>query len=105
MGHFAVQIAKLNGAHVIAVASGKHEALLRDLGADVFIDYSIVQTNVSIDAAIKWLICVLVMIAVDILWLWLGSVVGKAALKPATERVINIVTGATIAGTAFLALS
>ncbi len=39
VGHFAVQIAKLKGAHVIAVASGKHEALLRDLGADEFIDY------------------------------------------------------------------
>jgi NADPH:quinone reductase-like Zn-dependent oxidoreductase len=40
VGHFAVQIAKLKGARVIAVASGKHEALLRDLGADVFIDYT-----------------------------------------------------------------
>jgi len=40
VGHFAVQIAKLKGAHVIAVASGSHEALLRDLGADEFIDYT-----------------------------------------------------------------
>jgi NADPH:quinone reductase-like Zn-dependent oxidoreductase len=40
VGHFAVQIAKLKGAHVIAVASGRHEALLRDLGADEFIDYT-----------------------------------------------------------------
>ncbi|MCJ9671899.1 MULTISPECIES: NADP-dependent oxidoreductase [unclassified Neorhizobium] len=40
VGHFAVQIAKLKGAHVIAVASGKHEALLRELGADDFIDYT-----------------------------------------------------------------
>lgn len=40
VGHFAVQIAKLKGAHVIAVASGKHESLLRDLGADEFIDYT-----------------------------------------------------------------
>lgn len=39
VGHFAVQIAKLKGARVIAVASGKHEALLRDLGVDEFIDY------------------------------------------------------------------
>jgi len=35
-----VQIAKLKGAHVIAVASGEHEAFLRDLGADEFIDYT-----------------------------------------------------------------
>ncbi|WP_417813855.1 NADP-dependent oxidoreductase [Thalassospira alkalitolerans] len=40
VGHFAVQLAKLKGAHVIAVASGKHEALLRELGADEFIDYT-----------------------------------------------------------------
>lgn len=40
VGHFAVQIAKLKGAHVIAIASGQHELLLRDLGADDFIDYT-----------------------------------------------------------------
>lgn len=40
VGHFAVQVAKLKGAHVIAVASGRHEQLLRELGADEFIDYT-----------------------------------------------------------------
>lgn len=39
VGHFAVQIGKWKGARVIAVASGKHESFLRDLGADEFIDY------------------------------------------------------------------
>jgi NADPH:quinone reductase-like Zn-dependent oxidoreductase len=39
VGHFAVQIAKWQGARVIAVASGKHEAFLQELGADEFIDY------------------------------------------------------------------
>jgi len=39
VGHFAVQLAKWKGARVIAIASGKHEALLRDLAADEFIDY------------------------------------------------------------------
>jgi len=39
VGHFAVQLAKWKGARVIAIGSGKHEALLRDLGADEFINY------------------------------------------------------------------
>lgn len=40
VGHLAVQLAKWKGARVLAVASGKHEALLRDLGADQIIDYT-----------------------------------------------------------------
>lgn len=40
VGHFAVQIAKWKGAKVIAVASGKQEKLLYELGADEFIDYT-----------------------------------------------------------------
>lgn len=43
VGHLAVQIAKWQGAYVIAVASGKHKAYLRSLGVDEFIDYT--QTN------------------------------------------------------------
>jgi NADPH:quinone reductase-like Zn-dependent oxidoreductase len=43
VGHFAVQLAKWQGAYVIAVASGKHEAFLRDLGIDEFIDYTKTQ--------------------------------------------------------------
>jgi NADPH:quinone reductase-like Zn-dependent oxidoreductase len=45
VGHFAVQLAKWKGAYVIAVASGKHEAFLRGLGVDEFIDYT--KTNVE----------------------------------------------------------
>ncbi|MDF2622458.1 MAG: NADPH:quinone reductase [Kosakonia cowanii] len=40
VGHLAVQLARWQGARVIAVASGKHEALLRELGASEFIDYT-----------------------------------------------------------------
>lgn len=40
VGHLAVQLARWRGARVIAVASGRHESLLRELGADEFIDYT-----------------------------------------------------------------
>lgn len=49
VGHFAVQLAKWRGARVIAVASGKNEALMRELGADEFIDY----TKVAADEVVR----------------------------------------------------
>jgi NADPH:quinone reductase-like Zn-dependent oxidoreductase len=39
VGHLAVQLAKLAGAHVIAVASASKERFVRGLGADEFVDY------------------------------------------------------------------
>jgi NADPH:quinone reductase-like Zn-dependent oxidoreductase len=39
VGHLAVQLAKWQGARVIAVASARNAALMRDFGVDQFIDY------------------------------------------------------------------
>ncbi|MEU1503735.1 NADP-dependent oxidoreductase [Kitasatospora sp. NPDC005748] len=39
VGHFAVQIAKARGAHVVALASEAKHAFVRGLGADEVIDY------------------------------------------------------------------
>ena len=39
VGHFAVQIAKARGAKVIATASAANQSFLKELGADVAIDY------------------------------------------------------------------
>ena len=39
VGSMAVQLAKVKGAHVIGLASGKNEEFVRKLGADDFIDY------------------------------------------------------------------
>ncbi|GHO78025.1 hypothetical protein KSD_57960 [Ktedonobacter sp. SOSP1-85] len=43
VGHFAVQFAKMRGARVIGVASGRNAAFLRELGVDQFIDYTTTQ--------------------------------------------------------------
>lgn len=40
VGHFAIQIAKSLGAHVITTSSAKNEVFVRSLGADEHIDYS-----------------------------------------------------------------
>lgn len=40
VGTFAVQIARYRGAHVIATASSRNHALLRNLGANEVIDYT-----------------------------------------------------------------
>jgi NADPH:quinone reductase-like Zn-dependent oxidoreductase len=41
VGHFAVQLAKWKGAHVIGTASAKNHEMLYELGADELIDYTI----------------------------------------------------------------
>jgi NADPH:quinone reductase-like Zn-dependent oxidoreductase len=43
VGAFAIQIAKAHGCHVTAIASGKNEEFVRNLGADDFIDYTKAQ--------------------------------------------------------------
>jgi NADPH:quinone reductase-like Zn-dependent oxidoreductase len=45
VGHFLVQLAKLRGARVVAVASSRHEASLRTLGVDQYIDYTTTEVN------------------------------------------------------------
>lgn len=49
VGHLAVQLARWQGARVIAVASSRNEALLRELGADEFIDY----TKIAAERVVK----------------------------------------------------
>lgn len=40
VGHLAVQLAKWKGARVVAVASGRNERLMHELGVDRFIDHT-----------------------------------------------------------------
>lgn len=68
----------------------------------LFASYLIVPANGPADMALKWLICVFVMILVDLVWLWLGVVIGRANLSPKAERALNLVMGGTILATALL---
>ncbi|MGS2806871.1 NAD(P)-dependent alcohol dehydrogenase [Nocardia sp. MW-W600-9] len=47
VGGFAVQIAKVLGAHVTAVCSTRHVEMVRGIGADVVIDYTAVDFTKS----------------------------------------------------------
>lgn len=62
--------------------------------------HTIIASNSTADASIKWLFIVLVMLSVDLIWLWLGVVIGRANLSPRAERILNLVMGATILITA-----
>jgi NADPH:quinone reductase-like Zn-dependent oxidoreductase len=49
VGHFAVQLAKVKGAHVIGTASARNAEFLRGLGVDQVIDY----TTTPLDKAVQ----------------------------------------------------
>ncbi|MBA3676160.1 MAG: LysE family transporter [Sphingosinicella sp.] len=68
----------------------------------LFASYLIVPSNGQADMALKWSACVIVMILVDLVWLWLGVVIGRANLTPTAERALNLVMGGTILVTALL---
>ncbi len=52
----------------------------------------------------KWMCCVLVMIVVDLAWLWFGIAIGQATWTNSTERRLNILMGIAVAASAVLAL-
>lgn len=47
VGHFAVQIAGIVGARIAAVAGGRNQDLLRELGADMTFDYEVEDFRLS----------------------------------------------------------
>lgn len=71
--------------------------------ASLFAAYRLSQDG-ALDMQAKWALCVLVMIVVDIFWLWLGVVLGKVQMEPSSERVLNICFGLVILATAILSL-
>lgn len=66
--------------------------------------YSLVGPDLSADAALKWTICVAVMIVVDIAWLWLGVAIRTIELTERAERLLNLAMAGTIVATAVIGL-
>jgi threonine/homoserine/homoserine lactone efflux protein len=71
--------------------------------ASLMAAYPIASQRPPLDLGIKWLVCVVVMVTVDLAWLALGVAVGKARLSPRAERTMNWIMGGLILATALLA--
>lgn len=53
LGHLAVQYARVLGARVLGVDAGAKEALVRDLGAEAFLDYTAFASDEEMAAQVK----------------------------------------------------
>ena len=71
--------------------------------ASLFAAYRLSPDGV-VDMRAKWALVVLVMIVIDIAWLWLGAVLGRVRLEPRSERILNACFGLIILATAVLSL-
>jgi NADPH:quinone reductase-like Zn-dependent oxidoreductase len=88
VGHFAVQFAKWKGARVIGTASGRNEEFVRQLGADIFIDY----TAGRFEEKVSGVDCVLDTIGGDVLSRSLqvlkkGGIVVSTLDEPSAEEL------------------
>ncbi len=77
---------------LLGVANPKaYLAFLSLMGA-----FRLMPSDRAADGAVKWAICVAVMVVVDFGWLALGALIGSAPLPRATERTLNVAMGASI---------
>lgn len=64
----------------------------------------LVAGNGTADAGLKWVLTVLVMIIVDLAWLWFGVRLGGAKLSVGTHRRLNLGFGVILGCTALFGL-
>jgi threonine/homoserine/homoserine lactone efflux protein len=72
--------------------------------ASLLASQTLVEHDRPVDALLKWTICVMVAIVVDIIWLYVGVRLQRAALQPQTERILNFILSGTILVAAIFAL-
>jgi threonine/homoserine/homoserine lactone efflux protein len=72
--------------------------------ASLLASQTLVEHDRHIDAVLKWIICVIVAVVVDLAWLLVGVRLKRAALRPVTEHLLNASLGATILVVALVTL-
>ena len=85
------------GAFLLGIANPKAYLAF----ASLFGSFSLAPAGAPwLDAAIKWGMCVIVMVIVDLAWLLVGMAFGRAPLGPKGERMFNITMGLAIVAAA-----
>jgi threonine/homoserine/homoserine lactone efflux protein len=64
--------------------------------ASLLASQTLVEHDRQVDVLLKWFLCVIVAIGVDLAWLFVGVRLQRAALRPLTERILNFTLAATI---------
>lgn len=64
--------------------------------ASLLASQTLVERDHQVDVLLKWFLCVIVAIVVDLVWLYVGVRLQHATLRPLTERVLNFTLAATI---------
>jgi threonine/homoserine/homoserine lactone efflux protein len=64
--------------------------------ASLLASQTLVEHDPQVDVFLKWILCVIVAIVVDLAWLFVGVRLQRAALRPLTERILNVTLAATI---------
>jgi threonine/homoserine/homoserine lactone efflux protein len=64
--------------------------------ASLLASQTLVEHDRQVDVLLKWFLCVMVAVVVDLAWLFVGVTLQRAALRPLTERILNLTLAATI---------
>ena len=81
------------GAFFLGVANPKAYLAF----ASLFGSFTLLQAGSgAAEEALKWALCVLVMLIVDLAWLVLGMIFGRIRLSPSAERASNIAMGLAV---------
>ncbi|MFI4966152.1 MAG: LysE family translocator [Caulobacterales bacterium] len=100
LGGASPQAATVRGGFLLGASNPKSYMAF----ASLFGAYPVLVQGARADLSLKWLCCVLVMVVVDMLWLWAGAALGRIDLNPRRERLMNVAMAAIIVATALLSL-